>query len=336
MCAKIRGVTNVAWEVSGIRSANFSYCAVQKAGCTMWIRLFKFFEGQDRSGNNPMTLTKYRVHYEGGEYNKQLDIRGQDSDFFWRSLRATTVRDPYTRLWSAYIDKFILPDFWVTKGKHIIALVRPSPDPKSLECGHDVTFPEFIEYILKVGHQFAFVNQDKHWLPASDICDPCYFKPDIIGKQETFLVDLKYTLDQIGLGTWMKQIQSVDPTHFEIHEEVNYNFKIVNGRGACLNKVELTKRLWTAFVLNGYIPVFEEYPAFLMQEDEINEEAFEEIVMDIRSKYNVTNAEKKAIRQQAVKSAFKKLAPETMESLKKFYQLDFELFDYDPDPLYLK
>ncbi|XP_052787843.1 carbohydrate sulfotransferase 11-like [Mya arenaria] len=333
VCSSLGKVTNAAKELSGIRDANLSYCAVQKAGCTMWIRLFKFLQGQKRYTNDPMSLTKYEIHNEASQFYKRFDLEA-DREFMKSSYRVMTVRDPYTRIWSAYVDKFVLPDFWYTKGKHIISLLRLNADAKSLRCGHDVTFREFIDYVIKVGHQFTFLNQDKHWLPASDICDPCFFYPDAIGKQETFMSDFEYVLKHKGLEKWIDKIKSVDATEFEINEEIDYNFKLLHHRNKCLDRTELAMRLWTAFVINGYIPANESLPRNLTSET-ISQETFARSIHAVRSKYNISSEEKRAVRIRAVTAAFQQLTELQMDSLAKLYRWDFELFGYNPKPDYL-
>ena len=43
------------------------------------------------------------------------------------SLRFMVTRDPFARLWSAYVDKFILPDFWGHTGIYVVRRFRKNP-----------------------------------------------------------------------------------------------------------------------------------------------------------------------------------------------------------------
>lgn len=334
ICKQIGGVTNRTSQLSSIKSANMSYCAVQKASCTMWIRLIKFMDGQNKETGNPMTLTKYLIHNKGQQFHKKIKMKGPDAIFISRSLRVMTVRDPFTRLWSAYIDKFLLLDFWSSKGKQIIEMTRKHPKPLSTRCGHDVTFPEFIQYVIKIGHQFTYLDQDKHWLPASDICDPCAFNPHIIGKQETFMADMKYTLKKIKLDYLFHEMNSIPSVEFEIKDVIDYNFKIYSNFKSCIDIYGLCKRLWTAFILNGYIPSEESFPTNIYQ-DSLNVESFYGLVKDIRTKYNITRATTKEKRRQALETAYKQIPANHKEELQKLYKMDFELFGYNSDPDFL-
>ena len=44
-----------------------------------------------------------------------------------RSLRFLVTRDPFARLWSAYVDKFLLPDFWGHFGLSVVRRFRKAP-----------------------------------------------------------------------------------------------------------------------------------------------------------------------------------------------------------------
>ncbi|XP_053382871.1 uncharacterized protein LOC123562320 [Mercenaria mercenaria] len=334
VCARIRSVSNKTTEVSGIMAANLSYCVVQKAGCTMWIRLFKFMEGQNIETGNPMTLTKDLIHNKKLQYYKKFKQTGGDVSFISHSVRSMTVRNPYTRLWSAFIDKFLLPDFWQTKGRHIIKMIRKNPKPLSAKCGHDVTFTEFIQYVITIGHQFTYWNQDKHWLPASDICDPCVFRPHIIGKQEFFMKDMKYTLKHVKLDYMLPKITSVDPTEFEIKDEIDYSFKIFSRVKKCIDIYELCNRIWTAFIFNGYLPSEEAFPTNI-DKNSLNIDSFYELVKGVRTKYNITKADVKVKRKHALTTAYKQISKKHMEDLKSLYKMDFELFDYESEPAFL-
>ena len=332
VCNRTGLISGKFTEVSGLKAKNLSYCMVQKAGCTIYIRLFKFLNGQNRQTGTPLSIGKYEVHNTQSKLYKQFTKN--DNDFIMTSFRAMTVRNPYTRLWSAYIDKLLLPDFWQTKGKQIVKFSRSKPSEKSSRCGYDVTFPEFIKYVLSTGHSMAYIHQDKHWLPASDICDPCAFKPEIINKQETFAKDLKYTLRISNLTDMIPKVIANDPTEFEIKDEIDYNFKIHHKFTSCIDKYGLSKLIWIALALNGYIPVTESFPIDIYGES-LNAESLYEMVKAVREKHKVTKEDTKAARKLALRTAYSQISHSDMERLKELYKYDFEMFGYDPTPDFL-
>ena len=333
VCNRTGQISGKTFEVSGTERYNLSYCLVQKAGCTIWLRLFKFLNGQNPQ-TGPLSIGKYEVHYVKSNLNKLYKDNGQDGMFVSKSLRAMTVRDPYTRLWSAYIDKLLLPDFWFTKGKIIIQRTRVNPSALSLKCGFDVTFKEFIDYVTSTGHSFAHRDQDKHWLPASDICDPCVFKPDIINKQETFLDDLKYTLRESNMADMTDLLIAKDPMEYEIKDEIDYNFKVFYQFTKCINRYNLSKLIWIALTLNGYIPVQEPFPANI-SENSLNSASLYEMVKRVRDKHKVTRADVKRARYLALKTAYSQISNDKLQLLKELYRNDFELFEYNNSLEYL-
>ena len=96
------------------------------------------------------------------------------------STRFLFARDPYTRVWSAYVDKLLLPNMWGSTGKKIVAR-RPNATARSRACGNDVTFREFVEYIVQHSEWTGSDQLNGHWRPIQYVCDPCQFKPHFIG-----------------------------------------------------------------------------------------------------------------------------------------------------------
>ena len=97
---------------------------------------------------------------------------------------------------SAYLKKFTIPemtDFQLKFGRKITRLFRNNPTSESLKRGHDVTFPEFLKYILNA-EEIEHGKVDRHWTSYTDLCNPCSIDYDFIGKYETFSRDVKEVL----------------------------------------------------------------------------------------------------------------------------------------------
>ena len=110
------------------------------------------------------------------------------------------VREPFERLLSAYKDKFLLRRtvdhrFLETYGRKIIAKFRPNATQQALRAGNDVTFPEFIEYILKDG---VHEGLNWHWNTYDDQCRPCKVSYNFIGRFEFLSEDANYVLRKTG------------------------------------------------------------------------------------------------------------------------------------------
>ena len=86
-----------------------------------------------------------------------------------------------------------MTDFQLKFGRKITRLFRNNPTSESLKRGHDVTFPEFLKYVLNV-EQIEHGKVDRHWTSYTDLCNPCSIDYDFIGKYETFSRDVKEVL----------------------------------------------------------------------------------------------------------------------------------------------
>ena len=102
-------------------------------------------------------------------------------------------RDPYSRLFSAFIDKLFLPMYY-SSAVAIVQRQRQSND----SCANDITFEEFLTDIIdnvRKGHKL-----DIHWTPIVNLCKPCSVHAFALIKQETFTTDVEYVLKEVGIA----------------------------------------------------------------------------------------------------------------------------------------
>ncbi|KAL8599476.1 hypothetical protein ACOMHN_065275 [Nucella lapillus] len=215
--------------------ANFSYCGVPKVGITFWKRVFFFLFNKASARRTPMgaatsplDVDRYYVHYHSPGQGSRVKMNAPGH---WHTLSATRrvmfSRDPWSRLWSAYVDKFILPDSWMDHGKWIATMRKNLPartaaalrEQSALErrlaesenspgtfsikdktkpllfvnfgqCPSDITFAEFLQYVV--------VSDNAHWRPVHGVCNPCLYQPHYLGKMETFGRDTSYIIKTTG------------------------------------------------------------------------------------------------------------------------------------------
>jgi hypothetical protein len=137
--------------------------------------------------NNPM------LHLGAFDLTDILKIGGANYSKF------IFVRHPYERLVSAYKDKLAGDNtsFQKAIGREIVEKYRKKPTQLSLNNGHDVTFPEFVSYVVDEWKQNER-QLDVHWRPASDLCLPCSMEYDFIGKFETLNQDVDFLLQRLN------------------------------------------------------------------------------------------------------------------------------------------
>ena len=114
------------------------------------------------------------------------------------------VRHPIERLISAYRNKFedgnrLSYGFPYMFGRQIIKRYRPNATKESLAKGQDVTFKEFVHYIIDLPLSPQRTTFNEHWCPMNDLCHPCAINYDVIGKYERFKSDTRLVLSMANL-----------------------------------------------------------------------------------------------------------------------------------------
>jgi hypothetical protein len=106
------------------------------------------------------------------------------------------VRHPFEKLVSAYRDKLARnnPIYHKMVGK---VIVRKNPSRLSMEMGDDVTFPEFVNFIVDEWRD-GKRRLDVHWRPVVDLCLPCDMQFHFIGKFETLNQDVDFLLRKLN------------------------------------------------------------------------------------------------------------------------------------------
>ncbi|XP_006823802.1 carbohydrate sulfotransferase 8-like [Saccoglossus kowalevskii] len=173
----------------------FLYCPVAKVAEANWKRVIMVLEG---TANTTQELHHSRVLGKDGRFYQTIKDAGKEFDDFVKFL---FVRHPFKRLLSAYRNKFENPDEWgliypKNYGRSIIKKYRPKATNSSLQTGNDVTFSEFVKYVLDESDREP-EGLNMHWLPMYLSCDVCSRRFNFIGKFETLHNDAKHLLQKI-------------------------------------------------------------------------------------------------------------------------------------------
>ena len=75
-------------------------------------------------------------------------------------------------------------------GRAILRTVRPNASKSALDKLNDITFREFIEYLITKGSDKSTPVMDWHWDNYVNICGMCAVNYTFIGHYETFDQDL--------------------------------------------------------------------------------------------------------------------------------------------------
>lgn len=131
-------------------------------------------------------------------------------------LKFMFVRHPFERLLSAYRNKFnsnysSSEYFHLRYGRQIVRQYRINASEESLTKGSDVTFNEFVRYVIDPKTAAAVGGFNEHWKPVSELCLPCTIRYNVIGKYETLMDDAWLVLEKARLG-WIGFPRSERPS----------------------------------------------------------------------------------------------------------------------------
>lgn len=197
------------------------YCAVPKVGSTNWkttfIKVDVIMGGIERQGE----LSSNEVHLGIHDHMKLLGrYPPAERDYRLKNyFKFMFARYPFDRIYSAYWDKLNPGNdvFRNVTGRKIKRLFRRKNATN--DDDDPVTLDEFARYLT------GLRRADDHWSRIVDLCNPCAVRYDVIGKYETFMDDVNYVLDQLGLkkivsfpiqsthrDRWKKEFAKLKPT----------------------------------------------------------------------------------------------------------------------------
>lgn len=222
-----------------VRRYSLLYCAIAKVGCTFLRRLVLTLSAGEGQYSSPFDISPSDIHFR---YVETLSKVPEPQRTFMKNnfTKLLFVRDPYSRLFSAYVDKLFTPQtaFLQNYGRYIIRKFRKGATKKSIECGHDVSFSEFVQYVIASIKGKGQMNP--HFMPMYLQCDPCSQSYDVIGRLETLKEDLSLVLPraqwQYYLPESLKELSQLD----EVRDAVSIAFNNRNAQKGCLTFHEVS------------------------------------------------------------------------------------------------
>lgn len=309
-----------------------SYCRVAKVGSTFWTQVFMTLLGIKPEYSKDVE-SAFQIPRDEAHQTIQLfkNILMELND---KRIHSTTsflvARNPYSRLFSSYIDQIYLPNKW-DKARKMIG------DKNRRKCGNDITFNEFLSYISTAMIRNYYM--DLHWSPIYSICLPCQTKVDILAKQETFAEDTEYILNLVGVDKAIvdkvKRAAAASADENTIPSLVHtYVVKGHDVEKGCISEVALAERIWHAFQIQGHIHNDITFPreTFKNVAGSQLETVLTYTIMSAIENKKLTSSERANQRQNWKVSFWNKVSNKTLGKVQDAFFEDFLVFQYDLDP----
>ena len=318
------------------------YCGIPKTGSTFWKRTLHIIENK----GNFSSLYEYRN--SDTKFKKSLvkskKLFKDNEKLFKRfqneAISFLFVREPYSRIFSAYNNKILNPNkmFWKQVGRKVIKAVRENPSQDSLKYGHDVTFPEMIKFLVTRFENEERIN--KHWSPMFKKCNPCKFTYDYVGKMESFADDAHFLIAKLRQKYRDIYINFGDADTGSALDTAQGHVRFLYGILSSTKELDYPKynfflRTWRDLQIRGYLSKRIDMPMTRVQASDITSKEFFVLIKEaLEQPMNRTAV--RLQRQEAMVQAYQKVPLQDMKRLAKFVEMDCLLFGYDlrPDALF--
>ncbi|XP_046567070.1 uncharacterized protein LOC124275537 [Haliotis rubra] len=300
-----------------------SLCTTPKVASMFWMRMLATYNGIPDISLNKTVFVKSTL---------------LPQKLYRSTIKYTLVRNPYTRLLSGYVDKIfsVNPYYWKRTGYRSLQVIRYKNRtlPVNTTCGTDITFAEFVDYILYQNDRH--ILNDKHFVPIHKQCAFCDSGYDYIGKMETFVDDMVYVADALGMMEHNSTREVIIKEGFHGADGIFYrntrNLFEIRRKGMEECGVTMPQGLratWKRWQIRGMISMEIPFPTEAKRND-ITYTQFYELALKAHSRSDPNMLSKG--KQLALREAYGTLTYKAKVKLRTFFDPEFEMFDYDSTP----
>jgi hypothetical protein len=317
--------------------ASFLHCPVPTAAPALFQHLVQVL-------SHPGTRSKPSFHGDKGKRLPLFQELGSDSNkdrFLSTAVKSLFVRDPWWRLFLAYVDTAFAssPQVWRQWGRGQI-MWRSLKGGQSLQqrpvkaeegykqCHKPLSFAEVMRFASRPRKR-----NYNDFMTATELCQPCQFHYNHVGKMETFTRDLQALAAALDLSMadyFKSQEFRDDYARYVIEEAVRVPWRQKGEFAACgMNATELGRRVWRRLQIHGLIELRHKLP---LTEHALKQASENDMVLVALSAYR-RSTNMMALQQQkraAFREAWRTVDVKTVELLRIQFANDFELFAYDP------
>ncbi|XP_060572196.1 carbohydrate sulfotransferase 11-like isoform X2 [Ruditapes philippinarum] len=307
------------------------YCPIPKVSSTFWKRVLTVMASRGKL-NSP-----FDISLGGVRLAKINDLSKRElNSLNTKGTSFIVARNPYARLFSGYENKIYHSNlmFWKLTGRQVVHVIRKDNNDVYNNYGFDVTFPEFIKYILYLHESGLGING--HFRPMLSLCDPCSIYFQYFVKLETLSDDARFLITK-----WRNDFDDVNLRFEDFEKEtvldtarghVNFLFstkKVLDEIKFPFIKIML--RTWRDLQIRGYLSKHIPFP---FKETDVETVTKEEYMEAIKTalKIPVNRTEVKLQRKEALIQAYRQVPIKDMERLRQFVLEDCLVFGYDDRP----
>ena len=337
-CKKIRERSvGRFYTVQGSVAKRLLYCPMEKVGTTFWRRVLYMLTAPDgQRFKNPYDVPIDKALKSDKLYT--VSVRTVAQGFLKsNSFNFLVVRDPFSRLFSAFVDKLVPPNpyYWKAFGSKAITAFRKNANLRSKLYGHDVTFPEFVKHVTT--SEKTKRNLDAHYISTFSSCKPCESNYNYIGKMETFKTDALFILNKVGMnstveflseGNTFKDLTMDDAITDSIYSPFSWRKKILE----VISWDKALRRVWLKLQMRGIIARSETFESYVTVSEADNMTA-EQFIDKARKAHAVSKPETlKQQKQEVLREAFMMLHFDDLVAFRNAFKYDFQLYGYNDSP----
>ncbi|KAK3586989.1 hypothetical protein CHS0354_026705 [Potamilus streckersoni] len=334
-CNKIRRFPSrqFVMSVTTNKMHRLLYCPMCKLASTFWTRFFMMLNLQNVTAE--IYLTPYDVPLSLAPPTRErlINKNGLQIPNASEMYGFLFVRNPYSRILSAYVDKLFAPNpiFWKI-GKKIVGPLRNKTvnGQRKDKCGSDVTFSEYVQAVTKRHLLNGSIDcHDADYMSYCHVCDVAY---KFVGRLESFYTDAFFLFKQLNLNETLKIMRKemkLLSDQDAVLDSVSSAYKWRKDIEKCISWDAALRRVWKKLQIRGIIGK-DKYPLSESESKQITRDDFIKLVMETQER--TPYALRKNQRNQAFVEIFRTVPLEVLKDFKTAFEHDFYLFEYDPSP----
>lgn len=244
--------------------------------------------------------------------------------FIKESFKFLFSRNPFSRIFSAYIDKMFTPNpfYWKKWGTKIISSFKLSP--KDYVCGSRIPFRYFVKYVVMKLHK-----EDTHVMPIHNICPPCQFEWDMVGRLEDMDTDIHYLSEKLNVNSsYMHSSEYKAQAMRDVIEDSTTEAlgPWMADASKCVSRYDAGRMIWRKLQIRGIIDKRFPLPLSEAVMDLIPVLKFQQVSMSAALRSNKSNL--RLQKKEAILEAYQTIDSQDFMRIQDIYQKDFFYFGY--------